>query len=78
LLVDTAEELTSLAVAKLLKAVGDKAQPQQLILGKQAIDSDNNQTVQMLAALSGYPQGTFSSKVEVTGDKVPVTLEIDG
>ncbi|KPW38882.1 Electron transfer flavoprotein subunit beta [Pseudomonas coronafaciens pv. atropurpurea] len=77
-LVESAEELTSLAVAKLLKAVVDKEQPQLVILGKQAIDSDNNQTGQMLAALSGYPQGTFASKVEVTGDKVAVTREIDG
>ncbi len=60
------------------KAVVDKEQPQLVILGKQAIDSDNNQTGQMLAALSGYPQGTFASKVEVTGDKVAVTREIDG
>ncbi|PBP45537.1 electron transporter RnfB [Pseudomonas syringae] len=78
-LVESAEELTSLAVAKLLKAVVDKDhQPQLVILGKQAIDSDNNQTGQMLAALSGYPQGTFASRVEVTGDKVAVTREIDG
>ncbi|NWB99793.1 electron transfer flavoprotein subunit beta/FixA family protein [Pseudomonas gingeri] len=77
-LVESAEDLTSLAVAKLLKAVVDKEQPQLVILGKQAIDSDNNQTGQMLAALSGYPQGTFASKVEVSGDKVAVTREIDG
>ncbi len=79
-LVESAEELTSLAIAKLLKAVVDKEQPQLVILGKQAIDSDNNQTGQMLAALSGYAQGTFASKVEVEveGDKVAVTREIDG
>ena len=73
-----ADELNSLAVAKLLKAVVDKEQPQLVILGKQAIDSDNNQTGQMLAALTGYGQGTFASKVEVAGDKVAVTREIDG
>ncbi len=67
------DELNSLAVAKLLKAVVDKEQPQLVILGKQAIDSDNNQTGQMLAALTGYAQGTFASKVEVAGDKVNVT-----
>ena len=78
ILVESAEELTSLAVAKLLKAVVDKEQPQLVILGKQAIDSDNNQTGQMLAALTGYAQGTFASKVEVAGDKVNVTREIDG
>jgi electron transfer flavoprotein beta subunit len=78
ILVESAEDLTSLAVAKLLKAVVDKEQPQLVILGKQAIDSDNNQTGQMLAALSGYGQGTFASKVEVSGDTVAVTREIDG
>ena len=72
------DELNSLAVAKLLKAVVDKEQPQLVILGKQAIDSDNNQTGQMLGALTGYAQGTFASKVEVAGDKVNVTREIDG
>ncbi|MEX5687964.1 electron transfer flavoprotein subunit beta/FixA family protein [Pseudomonas silesiensis] len=78
ILVEFAEDLTSLAVAKLLKAVVDKEQPQLVILGKQAIDSDNNQTGQMLAALCGYAQGTFASKVEVSGDKVQVAREIDG
>ncbi|MBN2976771.1 electron transfer flavoprotein subunit beta/FixA family protein [Pseudomonas sp. Bout1] len=78
ILVESAEELTSLAVAKLLKAVVDKEQPSLVILGKQAIDSDNNQTGQMLAALTGYGQGTFASKVEVSGDSVAVTREIDG
>jgi electron transfer flavoprotein beta subunit len=72
------EELSSLAIAKSLKALVDKEQPQLVILGKQAIDSDNNQTGQMLAALTGYAQGTFASKVEVAGDKVNVTREIDG
>ncbi|POA77842.1 electron transfer flavoprotein subunit beta/FixA family protein [Pseudomonas sp. DP16D-R1] len=78
ILVESAEDLTSLAVAKLLKAVVDKEQPQLVILGKQAIDSDNNQTGQMLAALSGYGQGTFASKVAISGDSVAVTREIDG
>jgi electron transfer flavoprotein beta subunit len=78
ILVESNDELNSLAVAKLLKAVVDKEQPQLVILGKQAIDSDNNQTGQMLAALSGYAQGTFASKVEVAGDKVNVTREVDG
>ena len=73
-----ADELNSLAVAKLLKAVVDKEQPQLVILGKQAIDSDNNQTGQILGALTGFGQGTFASKVEVAGDKVNVTREIDG
>ncbi|MGE9763066.1 electron transfer flavoprotein subunit beta/FixA family protein [Pseudomonas sp. PDM20] len=78
ILVETNEELSSLAIAKSLKALVDKEQPQLVILGKQAIDSDNNQTGQMLAALTGYAQGTFASKVEVAGDKVNVTREIDG
>jgi electron transfer flavoprotein beta subunit len=78
ILVDCADDLSSLAVAKLLKAVVDKEQPQLVILGKQAIDSDNNQTGQMLAALSGYGQGTFASAVEVSGESVKVTREIDG
>lgn len=78
ILVETADELGSLAVAKLLKAVVDKEQPQLIMLGKQAIDSDNNQTGQMLGALTGYPQGTFASRVEVNGDKVAVTREVDG
>lgn len=78
ILVETEEELGSLAVAKILKAVVDKEQPQIIMLGKQAIDSDNNQTGQMLGALTGYAQGTFASKVEVAGDKVNVTREIDG
>jgi len=77
-LVETAEELNSLAVAKLLKAVVDKEQPQLVLLGKQAIDSDNNQTGQMLAALTGYAQGTFASKLELEGSKAKVTREIDG
>jgi electron transfer flavoprotein beta subunit len=78
ILVETAEELQPLAVAKLLKALVDKEQPQLIILGKQAIDDDNNQTGQMLAALADLPQATFASKVEVAGDKVNVTREVDG
>ncbi|MDD2058669.1 electron transfer flavoprotein subunit beta/FixA family protein [Pseudomonas sp. GD03860] len=77
-LVETVDELNALAVAKLLKAVADKEQPQLLILGKQAIDSDNNQTGQMLAALGGYAQGTFASKVSVEGGQLLVTREVDG
>ncbi|MDR7268415.1 electron transfer flavoprotein beta subunit [Pelomonas saccharophila] len=71
-------ELQPLAVAKLLKALVDKEGPSLVILGKQAIDDDCNQTGQMLAALTGMPQGTFASKVEVAGDKVNVTREVDG
>ncbi|RZL40047.1 MAG: electron transfer flavoprotein subunit beta/FixA family protein [Rubrivivax sp.] len=78
ILVETDVELQPLAVAKLLKALVDKEQPQLVILGKQAIDDDCNQTGQMLAALAGMPQGTFASKVEVAGDKVNVTREVDG
>ena len=78
ILVESAEALNSLAVAKALKAVVDQEQPQLVILGKQAIDSDNNQTGQMLAALTGYAQGTFASKLEVSGDGVNVTREVDG
>lgn len=68
----------SLAVAKLLKGVVEKEQPQMVILGKQAIDSDNNQTGQMLGALTGMPQGTFASKVDVADGTVSVTREVDG
>src|ERR671929_531037 len=78
ILVETAEELQPLAVAKLLKALADKEQPQLVILGKQAIDDDNNQTGQMLAALLGWGQATFASKVEVDGESVNVTREVDG
>ena len=78
ILVETSEELQPLAVAKLLKALVDKEQPGLIILGKQAIDDDANQTGQMLAALANLPQGTFASKVEVVGDKVNVTREVDG
>ncbi|MES2911137.1 MAG: electron transfer flavoprotein subunit beta/FixA family protein, partial [Pseudomonadota bacterium] len=78
ILVETAEELQPLAVAKLLKALVEKETPQLVILGKQAIDDDCNQTGQMLAALLGWPQATFASKVEIDGDKVKVTREVDG
>ncbi|GAA6143463.1 electron transfer flavoprotein subunit beta/FixA family protein [Hydrogenophaga sp. 5NK40-0174] len=78
ILVQTDAELQPLAVAKLLKALVDKEQPQLVILGKQAIDDDANQTGQMLAALADMPQATFASKVEVEGDKAKVTREIDG
>jgi len=78
ILVQTDAELQPLAVAKLLKAVVDKEQPQLVILGKQAIDDDANQTGQMLAALLDWPQATYASKVEVAGDKVTVTREVDG
>jgi len=78
ILIEHNDDLNSLAVAKLLKAVVEKEQPQLVVLGKQAIDSDNNQTGQMLAALTGYPQGTFASKVELGDGKVSVTREIDG
>ncbi len=78
ILVETDAELQPLAVAKLLKALADKEQPQLIILGKQAIDDDCNQTGQMLAALLGWPQATFASKVVVDGGKVAVTREVDG
>ncbi|MBK7718429.1 MAG: electron transfer flavoprotein subunit beta/FixA family protein [Giesbergeria sp.] len=78
ILVETSEELQPLAVAKLLKALVDKEQPQLIILGKQAIDDDANQVGQMLAALCDLPQATFASKVELSADKVIVTREIDG
>ena len=78
ILVETAEELQPLAVAKLLKALVDKEQPQLIILGKQAIDDDCNQTGQMLAALLGWPQATFASKVVIEDGKVTVTREVDG
>jgi len=82
ILVETSEELQPLAVAKLLKALVDKEQPQLVILGKQAIDDDCNQTGQMLAALAGLPQATFASKVELGGSAgegyAHVTREVDG
>jgi electron transfer flavoprotein beta subunit len=78
ILVETDEELQPLAIAKLLKGVYDKEQPGLVVLGKQSIDADNNQTGQMFAALTGLPQGTFASKVEIDGDKINVTREVDG
>jgi electron transfer flavoprotein beta subunit len=78
ILIMTDDAVEPLAVAKLLKAVADEEQPGLVILGKQAIDDDSNQTGQMLAALMGRPQGTFASKVEVEGDSVTVTREVDG
>ena len=78
ILVETTEELQPLAVAKLLKALIDKEQPGLVILGKQAIDDDCNQTGQMLAALADLPQATFASKVEIVDGKALVTREVDG
>ncbi|MEN9885839.1 MAG: hypothetical protein RL758_417 [Pseudomonadota bacterium] len=78
ILVETDAELQPLAVAKLLKALIDKEQPSLVILGKQAIDDDCNQTGQMLAALADLPQATFASKVEVADGKARVTREVDG
>ncbi len=78
ILVETDADVQPLAVAKVLKALIDKEKPDLIILGKQAIDDDSNQTGQMLAALAGLPQGTFASKVEVAGGKVAVTREVDG
>jgi electron transfer flavoprotein beta subunit len=78
ILVETDAELQPLAVAKLLKALVDKEQPGLVILGKQAIDDDCNQTGQMLAALAGLPQATFASKVEVADGAASVTREVDG
>ncbi len=71
-------ELQPLAVAKLLKAIAEKEQPRLVILGKQAIDDDSNQTGQMLAALLGWAQGTFASKLKLEADKALVTREVDG
>jgi electron transfer flavoprotein beta subunit len=78
ILIQSDEDLEPLAVAKLLAKVAEEEQPGLIILGKQAIDDDSNQTGQMLAALLGWPQGTFASKVELLGDKVDVTREVDG
>jgi electron transfer flavoprotein beta subunit len=78
ILVETDAELQPLAVAKLLKAVVQKESPQLVILGKQAIDDDSNQTGQMLAALLNWPQATFASKVKIEGGKAQVTREVDG
>jgi electron transfer flavoprotein beta subunit len=78
ILVETDAELQPLAVAKLLRALCQKESPQLVILGKQAIDDDCNQTGQMLAALLGWPQATFASRVKVEGGKAQVTREVDG
>jgi len=78
ILVQTETELQPLAVAKLLKAVFDREAPQVIVLGKQAIDDDSNQTGQMLAALVGLPQATFASKVAMAGSQLQVTREVDG
>ena len=78
ILVTCEYEVEPLAVAKILKGVVDEEQPGLVILGKQAIDDDSNQVGQMLAALLGWPQGTFASKVELAGDSVNVTREVDG
>jgi electron transfer flavoprotein beta subunit len=78
ILVETSEELQPLAVAKLLKAICQKESPQLVILGKQAIDDDSNQTGQMLAALLGWPQATFASKIELAPPGAKVTREVDG
>lgn len=78
ILVETDEAVQPLGIAKALKAIVDEEKPDLVILGKQAIDGDNNQTGQMLAALAGMPQGTFASEVNVADGKVKVTREIDG
>jgi electron transfer flavoprotein beta subunit len=78
ILVETDVELQPLAVAKLLKALAEREQPRLMILGKQAIDDDMNATGQMLAALLGWPQGTFASKLVFEGDGLTVTREVDG
>ena len=78
ILIEDDGDLEPLAIAKLLKAVVDEEQPQLVVLGKQAIDDDSNQTGQMLAALLGWPQGTFASEVKIEGVKVAVTREVDG
>jgi electron transfer flavoprotein beta subunit len=77
ILVQTEEEVEPLAVAKILAKIAEEEQPQLVVLGKQAIDDDNNATGQMLAALLDWPQGTFASKVEIAGDAT-VTREVDG
>ncbi|MGH8494040.1 MAG: electron transfer flavoprotein subunit beta/FixA family protein [Moraxellaceae bacterium] len=78
ILVETSEEAQPLAIAKILKGIVDAEKPELIILGKQAIDGDNNQTGQMLAALGGFGQGTFASIVKIEGGKAQVTREIDG
>jgi electron transfer flavoprotein beta subunit len=78
ILVETNAELQPLAVAKILKSVAEREKPGLIILGKQAIDDDSNQTGQMLAALLNWPQATFASKVKIEGEKAQVTREVDG
>jgi electron transfer flavoprotein beta subunit len=78
ILIQTDDEIEPLAVAKLLAKVADEEQPGLIILGKQAIDDDSNQTGQMLGALLGWPQGTFANKIELGGNGVLVTREVDG
>ncbi|WP_420390340.1 electron transfer flavoprotein subunit beta/FixA family protein [Marinobacter sp.] len=78
ILIESEDDLNALPIAKLLKSVVDKEQPDLILLGKQAIDSDNNQTGQMLAALSGYPQATFASNIDVVDGKAKVMREVDG
>ena len=78
ILVETEDEVEPLAVAKILKAIADEEQPGLVLLGKQAISDDSNQTGQMLAALMGRPQGTFANAVEIEGDSVTVKREVDG
>jgi electron transfer flavoprotein beta subunit len=78
ILVVSESKVEPLGVAKILKAIAEEEKPDLIILGKQAIDDDNNQTGQMLAGLTGWAQGTFASKVELTSDSVTVTREVDG
>jgi len=78
ILVEVAHEVQPLAVAKVLKAIVDKEQPGLVIMGKQAIDDDCNQSGQMLSALLGWPQATFISKIEIAGDRAEITREVDG
>ena len=78
ILVQTEEDVQPLAVAKVFKALCEKEQPGLVILGKQAIDDDNNQSGQMLSALLGWPQATFISKIEISGEQAQITREIDG
>jgi electron transfer flavoprotein beta subunit len=78
ILVKTEDDMEPLGIAKVLKAVVEEEKPDMVILGKQAIDGDNNQTGQMLAALLGWSQGTFASELGVDGDKLNITREIDG
>jgi electron transfer flavoprotein beta subunit len=78
ILVETTEEVQPLAVAKVFKALCEKERPGLVIVGKQAIDDDNNQSGQMLSALLGWPQATFISKIEIAGDNAQITREIDG